>query len=208
MPPKTRYKYGYKSKSMTAPTEDEEEEEEKVDNEIKITNNNIYLYGEINKRMALDFNVKFDELVKKYQVIGIQTGIENPVINIHINSCGGDVIAALSIIETVRKSKLDIHTFIEGECSSAATLIAVIGKKRYIGKYSIMLIHQLRSGFWGTVSEFEEENKNNKTFMKIIKTIYYEHTGIDAETLEKMLLKDRYMKAKKTIQLGIMDEII
>ena len=71
-----------------------------------------------------------------------------------------------------------------------------------------MLIHQLRSGFWGTVSEFEEENKNNKTFMKIIKTIYYEHTGIDAETLEKMLLKDRYMKAKKTIQLGIMDEII
>lgn len=201
--------YKYRYNTMTETKEDDDSDEyEKDENEIKISNNNIYLYGEINKIMALDFNIKFDELVKKYQVISIQTGFENPVINIHINSCGGDVIAALSIIETIRKSKLDIHTFIEGECSSAATLIAVIGKKRYIGKYSIMLIHQLRSGFWGTASEFEEENKNNKTFMKIIKNIYYEHTEIDKETLEKMLLKDRYMNANKTIQLGIMDEII
>ena len=204
MPPKSKYKYGSKGKTLA----ETEEEEEKNENEIKVMNNNIYLYGEINILMALDFNVKFEELAKKYQVICIQTGFSNPVINIHINSCGGEVVAALSIIETIRKSKLEIHTFIEGECSSAATLIAVIGKKRYIGKYSIMLIHQLRSGFWGTASEFEEENKNNKTFMKIIKNIYYEHTEIDKEILEKMLLKDSYMTAKKTIKLGIMDEII
>ena len=71
-----------------------------------------------------------------------------------------------------------------------------------------MLIHQLRSGFWGTASDFAEENKNNKKFMKIIKNIYLKHTSIDSDAMEKMLLKDSYMMSKKSKKMGLIDEII
>ncbi len=187
----------------------ETEEEDSDDSlNVKVINkNHIYLYGEIDMSVALDFNTKFNESVTKYKKVCLDIDIE-PVFNIHINSCGGVIVAALSMIETIKRSKCKIHTYIEGECSSAATLIAVIGDKRFMGENSLMLIHQLRSGFWGTASDFAEENKNNKKFMKIIKNIYLKHTSIDSDAMEKMLLKDSYMTSKKTKKMGLIDEII
>ena len=37
-----------------------------------------------------------------------------------------------------------------------------------MGKHAHMLIHQLSSGFWGTMREFKDEMKNNKKLMKMI----------------------------------------
>ena len=56
--------------------------------------------------------------------------------------------------------------------SAADALISCMGHKRFINKNAIMLIHQLRTGFWGKADEFEEEAKNNKKLMKILKGIY------------------------------------
>lgn len=187
-------------------TEEEDDTDESLN--VKVVNkNHIYLYGEIDMSVALDFNTKFNESVTKYKKVCLDIDIE-PVFNIHINSCGGIIVAALSMIETIKRSKCKINTYIEGECSSAATLIAVIGDKRFMGEYSLMLIHQLRSGFWGTASDFAEENKNNKKFMKIIKNIYLKHTSIESDAMEKMLLKDSYMTSKKSKKMGLVDEII
>ena len=71
-----------------------------------------------------------------------------------------------------------------------------------------MLIHQLRTGFWGKADEFEEEIKNNKKLMKILKNIYLENTNLNKEDLEEILKRDIYMASKKCLKLGIVDEII
>ena len=71
-------------------------------------------------------------------------------IKLHLNSPGGEVKDAFVIVDIILKSEVPIYTIIEGESASAATLISVIGHKRYITENSNMLI-TIKSavGFWG-----------------------------------------------------------
>jgi len=186
----------------------DDEETEITSDEVTVIDNNIYFYCEVSKASALKFNIEFKKLIKRNRLIGIENDIDSPPIKIYINSVGGEVMSALSIVETIRKSPIEVWTIVDGEAASAATLISCMGHKRFINKNAIMLIHQLRTGFWGKADEFEEEAKNNKKLMKILKNIYLEKTNLNKEDLEKILKRDIYMASKKCLKLGIVDEII
>lgn len=199
---KTRHMY----KRQLEDTDDEETEI--TSDEVTVIDNNIYFYCEVSKASALKFNIEFKKLIKRNRLIGIENDIDSPPIKIYINSVGGEVMSALSIVETIRKSPIEVWTIVDGEAASAATLISCMGHKRFINKNAIMLIHQLRTGFWGKADEFEEEAKNNKKLMKILKNIYLEKTNLNKEDLEKILKRDIYMTSKKCLKLEIVDEII
>jgi ATP-dependent Clp endopeptidase proteolytic subunit ClpP len=186
----------------------DDEETEITSDDVTVIDNHIYFYCEVSKASALKFNIEFKKLIKRNRLIGIENDIASPPIKIYINSVGGEVMSALSIVETIRKSPIEVWTIVDGEAASAATLISCMGHKRFINKNAIMLIHQLRTGFWGKADEFEEEAKNNKKIMKIIRNIYLDRTSMDKEELDSILKKDSYMISKKCFELGIVDEII
>ena len=186
----------------------DDEETEITSDEVTVIDNNIYFYCEVSKASALKFNIEFKKLIKRNRLVGIENDIKPPPIKIYINSVGGEVMSALSIVETIRKSPIEVWTIVDGEAASAATLISCMGHKRFINKNAIMLIHQLRTGFWGKADEFEEEDKNNKKIMKIIRNIYLDKTSMNKEELESILKKDSYMISKKCLKLEIVDEII
>ena len=96
----------------------------------------------------------------KYKTKSIQNGIDPIPIKLHIQSDGGEVFAAFSAVDTIQKCKVPVETIIEGCAASAATIISVAGSRRFITPYSHMLIHQISSGFWGKMHEFEDEMKN------------------------------------------------
>ena len=186
----------------------DDEETEITSDDVTVIDNHIYFYCEVSKASALKFNIEFKKLIKRNRLIGIENDIASPPIKVYINSVGGEVMSALSIVETIRKSPIEVWTIVDGEAASAATLISCMGHKRFINKNAIMLIHQLRTGFWGKADEFEEEAKNNKKIMKIIRNIYLDRTSMDKEELDSILKKDSYMISKKCFELGIVDEII
>ena len=107
---------------------------------------------------------------------GVKFNIDAPPIG-HINSIGGDIIPALSMVDTIRNSKVSVHTIIEGECMSAATLISCVGKKRLMRRNSVVLIHQMRTSYWGKLDECKEDMKNNKKLTTILKDIYITNTN-------------------------------
>lgn len=186
----------------------DDEETEITSDEVSVIDNQIYFYCDVSKSSALKFNIEFKKLVKRNRIIGIENDINPPPIKIYINSEGGEVMAALSIVETIRKSPIEVWTIVDGEAASAATLISCMGHKRFINKNAIMLIHQLRTGFWGKADEFEEEVQNNKKLMKILRNIYLDKTNLNKEDLDKILKRDIYLGSKKCLKLGIVDEII
>jgi len=201
----TRYMY---KRKMENTDDDDDSEVEITSDEVTVIDNHIYFYCEVSKASALKFNIEFKKLIKRNRLIGIENDIDSPPIKIYINSVGGEVMSALSIVETIRKSPIEVWTIVDGEAASAATLISCMGHKRFINKNAIMLIHQLRTEFWGKADEFEEEVKNNKKIMKIIRTIYLDKTTMNKEELDSILKKDSYMISKKCFKLGLVDEII
>ena len=185
-----------------------EEEEDENENEVKYVDNNIYFYCGVSMKTILDLTLIIKKLTTQLIMMKVQFGsCFEPIINLYINSEGGDVLAILGIVDIILNNEVPIHTIITGHACSAASILSIIGAKRYIAPNSYMLIHNLSSTFWGKAHEFEDEMKNINKLMTNLKKIYSTQGNIPKTKLEALLKKDLYLDAKTTIKLGFVDEI-
>jgi len=174
-----------------------------------IDNNELYFYNDVNVESALVLNKTLSDLSRQLLIAKITFDLqETPHIKLHINSDGGEVFGALSIIDRIQSSKVPVHSYAEGLVASASTLISVSCHKRYIRKNTILLIHQVRSWFEGTYEDFNDEKQNMDLIMKIVKDIYLKHTKFTEEELNQLLKRDIYLNAEDAIKYGLADEIV
>lgn len=188
--------------------EESDEEEEKNESELKVHNNHIYFYSDVEKTIMLELNFAIKQLSDKLLIYSIKHDCDPAPIYLHINSDGGDIFAALSTVDTIRNCKVEVISIIEGCAASAATLISVVCNKRQITKNSHMLIHQLSSGFWGKMNEIEDELQNLTRLMNVIKDIYKEYTSMNKTKLSTCLKKDIWWSAETCCNFGLVDEIL
>jgi len=177
---------------------------------IRIVENKLYFYGEIESNACLELNRLLVELDNKLQSTKVLLGDPNwtPVIHLHLNTPGGEIYSAFSTVDTIRNLKSDVHTYADGIVASAGTLMSLVGKKRFAGKYSHMLIHQLSSELYGPLSDMENDLENCKTLMKIMKDFYKKYTKVPMKKLDELLKQDIYLTAEECLAYGIVDEIL
>ena len=173
--------------------------------------NHLYFDEDITKHSCRRLICKIDELNIKLGKLACDFDIDvnNPVkIYLHINSFGGSIFSAFSVIDAMRRSKYPIVTIVEGASASAATLISVCGHERWITRHGYMLIHQLSSACWGKMTEIEDEYDNLKELMEQIYKIYEEKTHLTRPQLRKILKHDRWWGAEQCLESGLVDKII
>lgn len=129
-----------------------------------------------------------------------------------INSPGGVVSAAFALIDTIKGSKIPIHTYGLGEISSCGLLTFIAGEKgkRFITRNTSILSHQF---FWGTIGKEHELMASVKEFNNTSKRIiehYKRCTGQTEATIKRYLLppEDVWLTPKEAIKYGIADEIV
>lgn len=176
---------------------------------IRVVENTVFFYADVTEQSALDLNSVLYELDAKlkntYNFLGPDFV---PHIKLRINSYGGSVFAGMAILDTIRNLKSEVHTYIDGAAASAATIISVAGKKRFIGKNSLMLIHQLSSVSYGKFSEMEDDMENNKRIMKMIKDIYKQYTKVPMKQIDEILKHDLWFDSAKCLEFGLVDQVL
>jgi len=135
-------------------------------------------------------------------------GILPPSIKLFINSGGGSIVSGIASMDTILRTQVPVHTYVDGFSASAATFLTVVGEKRFMSRNSYMMIHQLSSNFWGTYSNFEDEKENLDLMMKTIKDIYKKYTKLPMKKLDEILKHDLMWDAQTCLKYGIIDEII
>ena len=171
--------------------------------------NKIYLYYDIDRNTILSVSKQIDEITRQLKLFQLLYGIkECPAIELHISSDGGEISPALNLVDKIRSNPIPINTYSEGMCASAATLILVAGKRRYITQNSHILMHQLSSGVWGNFEQIQDEKHNLDLFMSMIKNVYLKYTKIKSKELSELLKRDLCLPAEKCKEFGIIDEII
>ena len=155
-----------------------------------------------------ELNKKIGELEGKYLGTAQSLGIDPPTIKLMINSGGGSVVSGIASMDTILRTKVPIHTYVDGFSASAATFLSVVGDYRFMSRNSYMLIHQLSTQFWGTYSNFEDEKQNLDLMMKTIKNVYKQYTKVPAKKLGEILKHDLLWDAKTCKEYGLIDEII
>lgn len=178
------------------------------DKHISVQENKIYYYSSVNRDSAVELNKKVAELESKSLTISNNLEIDPPPIKVLINSGGGSIVAGISSMDTILRTKVPIHTYVDGFAASAATFLSVVGTHRLMSRNSYMLIHQLSSSFWGTYANFEDEKQNLDLMMKTIKDVYKEYTKVPMKELNSILKHDLLWDAKKCLDMGMIDQII
>jgi len=177
---------------------------------IKVLDNTIHFYAEISGASCSELNRILRELDIRMQHAKITMGDQefDPVIHVRIHSYGGDVLAGLATVDTIRTMKTKVYTYIEGAAASAATIISIAGKKRFIGKNSFMLIHQISAVCAGTFERLEDEQENNRRMMNTIKSLYKEYTKIPMKELDIILKRDIWFDAATCLKYGLVDVVL
>ena len=103
----------------------------------------VYLYSEVSTDSCLQLITSLKENKAMSELLHQNMNMKDPVpIHLHIQSPGGSAVSGLHISDIVRSHSVPIYTFLDGMAANAASLISVSGKKRYMTRHSMMLIHQ------------------------------------------------------------------
>jgi len=168
----------------------------------------IYFYSGVDEESVLLFIQSLKREEVKSQMVGLQYSISPPPIKVHIHSYGGSVLAGFAARNAIQVSKVPIHTYIDGACASAATLMSLAGSKRYIGADAYILIHQFSAGRWGKFAELEDEFENMQQFMVQLKDTYAQDTNLKRKEITAILKHDLWWDAQTCLEKGLVDEIL
>lgn len=130
-------------------------------------------------------------------------------INLHIHSPGGSALLGLFASDLIRRSTVPVQTFVDGMAASSASLMSVSGKKRFMTKHSLILMHQ--PSFEIGHAKFQliqDEAYNLKLINDFIIDIYATHTSMPKTLIEKCLYNERYLTASECLKYSFIDEII
>ena len=161
----------------------------------------IFLGTEINDQVS-------DSLVA--QLLFLEAEEPSKDIQIYINSPGGSVTAGLAIYDTMQQISPDIVTICFGVAASMGAFLLSGGTKgkRLALPNSRIMIHQPLGGAQGQASDIEITTREILSLKEELYKIISKHTGQDYEKVYADSDRDYWMKAKKALEYGMIDEIL
>ena len=132
---------------------------------------------------------------------------ERKPIKIYIDSCGGSLTDAFTIIDSIRMSKTPVITIATGCAYSAGFFIFISGHKRIAYPHASFLYHEGSATNGGTASQFRNFADFYDIQLTQLKQIVLNYTDIDEDEYNKHKKDDWWMTAEDAINYGIADEI-
>lgn len=188
--------------------EEDESDEETEDSSVTVFDTfiNVSLKGVVCSRtidpiVELLINVNLSE---DYSKVG--------VINLFIDTDGGDLSCAFKLIDVIRMSEIPIRTIGLGKVASAGLLIFMSGDERVFSENASILSHQATynaSNYSIKVSDSSHQQEFKHIMSRILKT-YVRYSGKDEKYIKKHLLKDNdvYLSAEEAITHGLADSVL
>ena len=175
--------------------------------DIKIdTNQNAIIINEFDEPSVKTFREQFQKLYDDDMV---------PIIPIYIDSYGGGVYSLLALIDIIEgfSCRKPIATIALGKAMSCGGLLLAVGSPgyRFAGPNSTIMIHQVSSMSWGTLSEMknnlkEVERLNNLLFKKLDDRCK-KKAGYWSALLKKNDHTDLFLTANQSKKHGLIDQV-
>ena len=199
----------YHSRNATN-ADDSDSDIDDTDLDIKVIKNRIYFYEDVTNKSILHLCTCLHKLEMAMIKLQHDYSLDSPpMIYLHLQSNGGDAFAGLSAMNAIETTRVPVMCIVDGFVASAATflLLGATGG-RCMRKNSNILIHQIRTEFWGRFDELQDEMRNSKNLMKNIKKIYKQKSDMPPDKIENIIKKEIYLTHKQCLEYGLVTEII
>lgn len=161
----------------------------------------IFLTGEIYDEMA--------SLICA-QLLFLEAEHPKKDICLYINSPGGVVSSALSILDTMNYISCDVMTVCIGQACSAGSLLLTAGTKgkRVALPNARIMIHQPSGGAQGKASDIVIQANEIVKLRQNLNKIYADCTGQDVSVIEAAMDRDNFMSVDEAVKFGLIDSVM
>ena len=129
-------------------------------------------------------------------------------ITLHINSPGGDCVAASQIYTMLMEYPHDVTVQIDGLAASAASVIAMAGTKICMSPTSLLMCHNPFTAAMGYTVEMRKAIQLLDEVKESIINAYQIKTGLSRAKLSHLMDSETWMNANKAIELGFADDVL
>jgi ATP-dependent protease ClpP protease subunit len=171
----------------------------------------VYFYDEVTRESVLSLTQAL--LASERASLALRSSLRlasAPPVHLHVSSGGGSLSAGLLACDVIDRLRCPVYTFVEGSVASAASLISVCGRRRYMTRRSTLLLHQASMEVAGSVrhDELQDESYNMGLLARAMTAVYREHTSLSTRQVERLLADERYLTAREAARLGLVDVVL
>ena len=165
---------------------------------------NIQIYGQIGGFSWFDEPVSADQVYKELE----NFGNDIDVINLYINSPGGSVTEGCAIYSALKRHKAVKNVYIDGQCSSIASVIAMAGDKIAMSPVANMMIHNPITALAGDAQEMRKTANILDIMKETIINAYVTKSHLSREEISELMNTTTYFTADQAIEKGFATEKI
>ena len=126
-------------------------------------------------------------------------------ITLRINSDGGEIFDAIAIYNYLKDK--DVHVVIDGICASAASIVAMSGKKITMKQGSMMMIHNPLTIAVGESEDLRAQADILDKITESIVSIYKSRTNMEHDDITALMNAETWMNEYEALANGFADEV-
>ena len=165
------------------------------------TSADVYIYDEIGEGM-------FGGGISAISVIDQLKALGSRELNVRINSPGGSVFEGVAIYNALARHAGEVTTHIDGIAASIASIIAMAGKRVLIAENAMMMIHNPWSFAGGDSAQMRKTADVLDQIKETLITTYATRTGIERESIARMMDEETWMTASEAVAQKFADESV
>lgn len=133
---------------------------------------------------------------------------ERKPIYIMLENFGGDTDFMWMLIDAINTSKTPVYTVNLGVCASAAAIIFISGKKRFMMPHASVVVHEGHAQMSGDAVKVLDASDVYRKELKQTRDYILEKTNIPASTLKSKKNNDWTMDAAYCLEHNVCDVVV
>lgn len=162
----------------------------------------IYIFGDITSWEWLESDVSSYTLSKELQ------GLDVDVLNVHINSYGGEVAEGLAIYNMLKNHKAKVRTYCDGFACSIASVIFMAGDERIMSEASLLMIHNAWMYTAGNAAQLRKDADDLEIITQASISAYMGKVNITEDELKEALDAETWILPSDALEKGFATSIV
>ncbi|KXZ40015.1 ATP-dependent Clp protease, protease subunit [Alkalithermobacter thermoalcaliphilus JW-YL-7 = DSM 7308] len=171
-------------------------------NKVQNNEGELFIYGPIS-----DESWWGDEVIPKQFKDELDSLGEIDVLNIYINSPGGDVFAGQTIYSILKRHKSKKVVHVDGLAASIASIIAMAGDTVIMPQNAMMMIHNPWTVAMGNANDFRKLADDLDKIRESLIAAYQGKSNLDREKLIELMNAETWLTAEEALNYGLIDEV-
>lgn len=158
----------------------------------------LHIYDEIDSW----FGVNAEALVVKISALDPETEL-----TVRVNSPGGNAFDGINIANAIMRHPGKTTTYIDGLAASAASVIAVASDEVVVSKYGQAMVHDARSGQYGTAKDLRSVADHLEKLSASYAKLYADRAGGTVEDWAQAMADETWYTAEEMVAAGLASRV-